>query len=71
MWEKNEYGYGYGSDQSFSPPAFGFTISGGLEIFIAQSAAVEPIITYSNTRFEAEYSVSGIYVGIGAKYFIY
>jgi len=62
----------YESSQSpsFLPPETGYNLFCGISIFVAQTAAVEPILIYSRTRIDAQQSESGIYIGIGARYFI-
>jgi hypothetical protein len=58
------------SSQPFLPPITGYNIIGGLEIFISQSAAIEPAVTYSRIRYDSQSSNNVFLVGIGAKYFI-
>jgi len=60
----------YDSSQPFQSPSTGYAFTGGLEIFIAQSAAIEPSIVYSKIRYNEYVSRDGILVGIGIKYFI-
>ena len=60
----------FDSSQPFQSPITGYNITGGLEIFIAPSAAIEPAVVYSRTRIDAQYSRNVFLVGIGAKYFI-
>jgi hypothetical protein len=56
--------------ESFSTPQTNFSLTGGIEIFISESAAIEPAIQYKSYRYNDQISSSGIQVGIGAKYFI-
>ena len=60
----------YESSQPFMPPTTGYTLTGGLEIFIAQSAAIEPAVVYEKTRYDAQSSSNVVLIGIGVKYFI-
>jgi opacity protein-like surface antigen len=56
--------------QSFSTPQTNLSLIGGLEIFISQSAAIEPAIQYARSRYSDQTSSNRIEVGIGVKYFI-
>jgi len=56
--------------QTFSAPQTNFRVTGGLEIFISPSAALEPAISYESYRYSDQISSSGIQIGIGIKYFI-
>ena len=59
-----------GSETTFSPPRTGYSFTGGLEIFIAPSVAIEPAIVYSRIRYDEQTSSNTVLVGIGVKYFI-
>ncbi|MGD1046542.1 MAG: outer membrane beta-barrel protein [Bacteroidota bacterium] len=56
--------------QSFSTPQTNFRVTGGLEIFISQSAAIEPTINYDSYHYNDQTSSHGIQIGLGVKYFI-
>ncbi len=56
--------------QSFSTPQTNVKVTGGLEIFISQAAAVEPTINYESYHYNDQTSSHGIQVGVGVKYFI-
>jgi hypothetical protein len=60
----------YDSSQPFQAPTTGYNFTGGLEIFIARSASIEPAMVYSRVRYNAQNSTDTFLVGIGAKYFI-
>jgi len=55
---------------AYSTPQWTYNVIGGLEIFVAQSVAIEPSISYSKIRTDSDASSIGIQFGIGAKYFI-
>jgi hypothetical protein len=75
LWTKESYSYSSSyysssSDPSFSPPTSTYYFIGGAEIFIAQTAAIEPSIKYGRTRYNENESQHGFIFGIGVKYFI-
>jgi len=55
---------------SYSSPNSSGTLEGGLEVFISNSAAVEPTVTYFSERLGDQFTVSGFRIGVGIKYFI-
>ena len=57
------------NNQSFSTPRIEYVLTGGIEIFISKTAAIEPAINYLIYH-DDQLSISRIQVGIGAKYFI-
>lgn len=59
----------YYASQPFLPPTTGYTFTGGLEIYISQSAAIEPALVYTKIRNESQ-SSNIVLIGIGIKYFI-
>jgi hypothetical protein len=74
-WTKYSYAYSapYSNpnyDPSFSPPTSTYYFVGGAEIFIAQTASIEPSIKYARTRYNENVSQHGFIFGIGFKYFI-
>jgi opacity protein-like surface antigen len=56
--------------QSFLPPTTGYTVTGGSEIFIAQSVAIELAVVYTKIRNTSQSSSNFIPIVIGVKYFI-
>jgi hypothetical protein len=74
-WTKYSYVYSppysnHNYDPSFSPPTSTYYFVGGAELFIAQSASIEPSIKYARTRYNENVSQHGFIFGIGVKYFI-
>jgi outer membrane protein W len=56
--------------ESYSTPTAYYSLTGGLEIFISASAAIEPALVYSKYHYSEQDSRSSLQVGIGVKYFI-
>jgi hypothetical protein len=59
-----------GNGNSYSSPNSSGTFEGGLEVFISNSAAIEPTVSYFSERLGDQFTVSGFRIGIGVKYFI-
>jgi len=54
---------------SYSSPTTGYFFTGGLEVFIAHNAALEPSIGYEISH-QDQFSSNQFSIGIGMKYFI-
>jgi hypothetical protein len=56
--------------QTYSTPKMNGTLIGGIEIFISNSAAIEPTVSYTTYGFDENDTGGNIKVGIGMKYYI-
>jgi hypothetical protein len=56
--------------RTYSAPRTNYNFIGGLEIFIAESAALEPAIRYSKMHYDDQFSINSFDISFGVKYYI-